>query len=193
MSEHIAAFPLCWPEGRPRCKSRASGAKFGGVSVYGALCKLKDELGLLKAKAIILSTSIPLRNDGLPYSKPPVDGDPGAAAYFQWRTRSYTIACDQYADVASNLRGIALVIEAMRAIERHGSTGMLEQAFTGFMALPSANKPWTTVLGLKEGSSKEEIRTKYRALALERHPDKGGSDTAMAELNVAYEQAMETK
>ena len=34
------------------------------------------------------------------------------------------------------------------------------------------------------------IRAQYRRLSSERHPDKGGSHAAMAELNVAYAAAL---
>jgi DnaJ-class molecular chaperone len=42
------------------------------------------------------------------------------------------------------------------------------------------------VLGLSPADSYEEIKSRYRQLALERHPDRGGSQEKMQELNLAY-------
>lgn len=43
------------------------------------------------------------------------------------------------------------------------------------------------VMGLKPGASIEEIKKQYRVLALQRHPDKGGTEAAFTELNNAYQ------
>jgi DnaJ-domain-containing protein 1 len=71
---------------------------------------------------------------------------------------------------------------------------MLEQAFSGFAALPPAGpKPWREVLGVHGVSgemAREVARTRYRELAAEAHPDRaGGSHERMAEINAAYEAA----
>ena len=42
------------------------------------------------------------------------------------------------------------------------------------------------VLGMSPNDSVENIKTRYRQLALERHPDRGGSVEGMRELNLAY-------
>lgn len=42
------------------------------------------------------------------------------------------------------------------------------------------------VLGLTRGASLDEIKAAYRRLSKQRHPDLGGSNEAMAELNAAY-------
>jgi DnaJ-domain-containing protein 1 len=41
-------------------------------------------------------------------------------------------------------------------------------------------------LGLDPGASLEEIKSAYRALAMEHHPDHGGSVEKMREINAAY-------
>ena len=46
------------------------------------------------------------------------------------------------------------------------------------------------VLGLDRDSSKEEIKMKFRELALENHPDRGGSHEEFIKIREAYEQLM---
>ena len=50
--------------------------------------------------------------------------------------------------------------------------------------------PWQT-LGVRPNAPAAEVRAAYRALALRHHPDAGGSDEAMGELNRAYEMAIQ--
>ncbi|WP_224248696.1 J domain-containing protein [Hyalangium gracile] len=46
------------------------------------------------------------------------------------------------------------------------------------------------VLGVSPLDSPEVVRTRYRELAMERHPDRGGSVEKMRELNEAYERIL---
>jgi hypothetical protein len=41
------------------------------------------------------------------------------------------MARDKYLSVAGNMRSLALVISAMRQMERHGGSYLMERAFTG--------------------------------------------------------------
>ena len=65
---------------------------------------------------------------------------------------------------------------------------MVQQAFTGFIALPS-NSPWE-ILGLKPGASSTEIDAAYREKAKRWHPDAGGNHEQMAKLNAARAELM---
>lgn len=67
---------------------------------------------------------------------------------------------------------------------------MMERAFAGFAAIapPDWKKPWRQVFGVTP-DWRGDIATLYREKARNRHPDAGGSDTLMAELNVAYQEA----
>lgn len=191
MNDQVAAFPLCWPDGWPRTKTRKDG-RFADWTVYTASVKLREELGKMGATGIIVSSSVPLRRDGIPLSQPPVDKDPGVAIYFTWQKKPMCIACDRYTDVADNIRALTLTLEALRAIERHGSTDLLNRAFTGFEALPERSA-WHTVLGVDKSATPAEIDRAYRALAKVKHPDVGGSEHEMAEINAAYEAAKAPK
>jgi DnaJ-domain-containing protein 1 len=42
------------------------------------------------------------------------------------------------------------------------------------------------ILGVRPGATRDEIRSAYRALAMQHHPDDGGSVERMREINLAY-------
>jgi hypothetical protein len=204
------AYPLQWPDGWPRTRSdlredsrlrfkshrRYSGdgsepAPARAVSFDVARKKLCEELDRLGASGVVISTNLPLRSDGLPRADATryrIE-DPGVAVYFTLKKRQMVMACDRYDAPSANLRSVGLAIEAMRQLERHGGGAMLERAFTGFAAIapPSWKKPWREVFGVKP-DWQGDIESLYREKAKHRHPDRGGSDALMAELNVAYEE-----
>jgi hypothetical protein len=72
---------------------------------------------------VILSTNIPLRNDGLPYANSREPNDPGVAVYFRYQKRDLCFACDAYTSVRENAYAIAKTVEALRGIERWGASG----------------------------------------------------------------------
>jgi hypothetical protein len=78
----------------------------------------------------------------------------------------------------------------MRAIERHGGAMILERAFTGFTALPMPNT-WRAVLGFEEADqiTLQDVRDMYRTRSFKHHPDRGGSEAKMKELNWAMAEA----
>lgn len=187
-------YPLHWPPNLKRTQYR-SDALFK-VDFARSRDGLFHELELLGAKSVILSTNVPLRADGLPYANMPEPADPGVAVYFDRRVnaelRPFVIACDTYRRVRWNLRAVAATVEALRAIQRHGASSMLEQAFTGFAALPPARheRPWWETLGVTQAASEEQIRDAHRELAMIHHPDRGGDATRMAEINAARDAAL---
>lgn len=193
----IERYPLTWPTGQPRTTYRQP-AKFD-VDFARSRDELLNSLKLLSTRGVILSTNVPLRQDGLPYSNMPEPRDPGVAVYFdrnvkvdgKWAWKPFVIACDHYSKVRWNVRAVWATVEALRSIRRHGATQMLEQAFTGFAALPPklAEQKWWEVFGISEHASPEEIREIYRLLALENHPDRGGDPVRMAAINKAYDLA----
>jgi hypothetical protein len=177
------AYPLQWPAGKPRTSYPAS-SKFGSRSIDQATNILRREIGLLRGGSPVISTNTKLRLDGLPYSKQAQPIDKGVTVYFALKGRQMCFACDRWDKVQDNIYAIAMTIEALRGIERWGSGSMVEQAFTGFVALPAPEQPHQ-VLGVRPNASVEEIDAAYREKAKATHPDKGGSDAAMARLNWA--------
>jgi hypothetical protein len=87
------------------------------------------------------------------------------------------------------MRSLVLAIEAIRSIERHGGSTMMERAFSGFTALPAPKSCWE-ILGLSPGATAQAIEAQFRAKAKTTHPDLGGSDAAMAELIAARNDAL---
>lgn len=188
MTEKINAYPLQWPPGWPRTQQREQWR--GQVTLPSALADLQKEARLLGITSLVLSSNVTLGSE-----RP---ADPGVVAYGFYDKAQVAIPCDRWATVAGNVRAIAKTIEAMRGMERWGAKQMIRAMFQGFTALPGATagqRDWRTVLGHDPASrplqSREAIMARYRDLAAVRHPDKpGGSTEAMAELNVAKEQAL---
>lgn len=215
----VTAYPLCWPESWPRSRSREAGDQFvtrsqepgqtwmssRPVTYHRARRLLLEELGRLKATAIILSSNIELRLDGEPRAG---EGDrrlsdPGIAVYFTYKGKPMVMATDRYATIAANVRSLGLAIEAMRQPERHGGGQMMERAFAGFTALPppegsKPKRPWWEIMRYpadpaeRELLSVGEIEARYRTLAKKYHPDSGTepSGDLMTELNQAKEDAV---
>lgn len=198
-------YPLTWPLGWPRTpvnlRRRAHfGAKRVGLTKQGltmaqALERLQAELRRLHARAVIISTNVPLRNDGMPYSgAKPADGDPGVAVYFQLHKRPRALASDKWDRVEDNVAAVAAHIAALRAIDRYG-IGTVDQAFAGYLeGLPPAPEhDWWIVLGVPQVAGPEAIRQAFERLAKERHPDVGGSHDEMARLVVARDAGLRAR
>lgn len=199
------AFPLQWPSGRPRtAPAKRRRGKFSTstdsgrgwrdskpLTVADARGRLQRELARIGARLPVISSNVELRLDGAPRSGRPEPEDPGVAVYFQLAGRPHCMPCDTYGRVADNIAAVAAHIKATRAIERHG-VATVSEMFAGFMALPppSAVRPWHAVLGVAPTAGRDEIEAAYRRLARERHPDAGGSDAMMSELNVARAAAL---
>lgn len=192
------AFPLAWPAHRPRTAHRKN-ATFNKKVNNGRYIETKDltladardrlqrELERLGAKSVVLSTNVELRLDGLPRSGQPEPRDPGVALYFQLKGKPHCLPCDTFSRVADNIAALAAHIEASRKIERIGVADVAE-VFVGFAALP-APKHWSEILGVSRSATRTEINEAYRELAKKRHPDRGGSQELMAELNSARDAA----
>jgi hypothetical protein len=189
----VSPFPLYWPLAHPRTRSDLRRRALFQVDFVQARTQLLKELDRLRAGDVVLSSNVPLRRDGLPAVPDREPDDPGVAVYFTRGGRPFVLACDAFERVRWNLRAIGATIEALRAIERHGSTSMLDQAFSGFAQLPASTaRPWRDVLGFKPGPvTREQLQTVYRELARTHHPDRGGDPFAMAAVNVAYQQALQ--
>lgn len=86
-----------------------------------------------------------------------------------------------------NLRVLYLGIESLRLNEARGISDVVREALLQLPAPPTVRDPFE-VLGVRPDAPAEVIEASYRALSKQRHPDHGGSDVAMRELNDAYER-----
>lgn len=181
------AYPLQWPKGWPKTEAakRESGSQFK-QSLAGALSGLREEIRMLGAKNLVLSSNYTLGNE---HPK-----EPGVVAYFEYGGRPVAIPCDRWARVEANVRAIALTIEAMRGMERWGAKHMITAMFSGFTALPAKTGPscWD-VLGVSPEATEDQILNAYRAKAKTAHPDKGGSSEAFDQLSQAKDIALATR
>lgn len=203
MKNETTAFPLCWPVGQSRTPAHKQGkSKFVGGHISKALMELKGEVRRLGGRDLIISSNVPVRQDGMPYAdaaRRRID-DPGVAVYFDLDGQPMCFACDRWWTPWENIHAIAKTIEALRGIERWGSSDMVERSFRGFTALPppAVTEPpkrhWSSVLDVPVGASLEDIAAARNAMAKKYHPDApGGSDDKMAEINAAYDQAKKEK
>lgn len=194
----VEAYPLAWPHGRQRTPDwHRERPKFKATFAAARdelLLEIKRLTGTVRNgdARIVISTNIALRRDGLPLANQRQPDDPGVAVYFLFRGHQRAFACDRWEKVEHNMQAIAKSIEALRGIERWGSGDMLEAAFAGFNALPppaqptEAAKPWHEVLGVQAHATTKDVRTAYRRIAALHHPDRGGSNDAMARVNAAW-------
>lgn len=205
--EKATAFPLCWLLGQKRSAVRVPGS-FEGTpgKILSELYAEIDRLVLgerarnwtLRYDVVISTNARRLKSGELGAAEMQWHhDDPGVAVYFYRKDKPTCIACDRYDRIWKNLRAVQRTIEAMRAIERYGGTGLLDQAFRGFEALPAPGdvraRTWREVFGFDHvrAVTLDEIESRYRKLCKERHPDvPGGSHDAFTELNTARDQAL---
>jgi len=206
----VTRYPLSWPTGwkrtpaqlrtnPPWCRRETRTRDYGNgqtttwttkgeLTVAQAIERLQGELDRLGARDPILSTNLQVRLDGLPRSGQATPTDPGVAIYFTLKGKDRCLACDRWRTVAGNLAALAAHIGALRGIERWG-VGTLDQAFTGYTALPPGEDEWWLVLGVSRAATLDEIEAAYRAKAREAHPDTGGKHNDMTRLNAARDAA----
>lgn len=183
----IDAYPLTWPAGFPRSGSRMEGAF--KTSLAKSLSNVEKSVSGFgkdsgkKIEAMVISSNVSIGN-----VRPT---DPGIAVWFTWDGIQVCIPIDRYTKVEANLQAVHHVVEARRTELRHGGIAIVRATFTGFKALPAPveSRDWRKVLEIGAETSLESARENFRRLSSLRHPDKGGSHNAMAELNLAWQQA----
>ena len=182
------AYPLSWPDGFPRSKSRQSG-KFK-TTLHKAVSNVRKSLDLfaadsgLKIEGVVISS-----NATLGVEKP---ADPGVAVWFHWNGAQVCVPVDRYHLLADNLQAIHHILEARRTELRHGGLAIVKATFAGFKALPAPGGSWRQQFGFAVESRPNlaEVEATFRKLANQFHPDKpGGSTARMAELNAALREA----
>lgn len=190
LDQPTEAYPLTWPLGRPR--TRWPEHSNFDVTLGRAIQDVRKEVNLLGGTQLIISSNMPTRRDGLPYANSSQPADRGVAVYFKYKQKPMCFACDRWNRVEDNMRAIAKTIDALRGISRWGTGDMIQQAFTGFVALPAPEQPWQT-LGLETSNpSREQVEDAYRRLAMKHHPDRGGDAGEMSRINTARDRLLES-
>lgn len=193
--ELINAFPLQWPSGWKRATTPIR-AKFN--CIFGTTRdRIVREIGLMGIGSwnVIISTNVELRRDGLPYSGRSEPPDRGVAVYWFDGNNRRVIACDRWDLVKDNMRAIEKTLDAMRGLDRWGTSEIMDRVFAGFRELPPAGDEmpavddWRMVLGFTpyvDVMNVDILRARYLELANEHHPDRGGDSDKMKLINRAY-------
>lgn len=193
----IYEYPLNWPIGVPRTKYPLR-SRFD-TAEERVKRNLENQLYMMDATSVVVTTNVELRRDGRPYANQRVT-DNGVAVYFKRNGRDQCIACDKWDSIRDNLQAVAKTIEALRGIERWGTGEMVDAAFAGFTAIPASAsggapvvppQPWYDVLQVSPDASREIVEVAYRAMRRKTHPDAGGSEEAFNRVQRAYEEAMQ--
>lgn len=160
---------------------------------------LEKELGHLNAKNVVIEADCPaseIRIDGHLRANAKLRG-PGVVVSFDSSKGPLRFPCDTFTDWQANVRGIALGLEALRAVDRYGVTQHAEQ-YKGWNALPDRTQEtrdakeiaasWMVQQSLDLRLSTPTVakvvgnetirRALYRSLAGLLHPDRRGDDTA---------------
>jgi hypothetical protein len=179
-------------DGRRRSQFKAGWAK--------TLELLDYELMALGATDVIVQAGFrpaDIRMDGWPLGRATPSHPAVIVSLRDGENRPLSFPCDRYDQYADNLRAIALSLEALRAVDRHGVTKRGEQ-YQGFKAL-EAPRPWTiedsaAFVSIKSGTPATVImhdaaswKTAYRVAASTLHPDAGGNPHEWELLNKAKE------
>ncbi|PXY21149.1 molecular chaperone DnaJ [Prauserella muralis] len=116
---------------------------------------------------------------------------PGVALTFTCRHGELTYACDTYEGSAghhavtpgwqANVRAIALSLEALRAVDRHGVAGRGEQ-YAGWRAIEAAapdsfatrDEALRWLQAFTDMTELSDVTTLLRLASLRAHPDRGG-------------------
>lgn len=200
-----SSYPLAWPAGKSVTRSRRRSPFGRNHTVTSGIEDIRRNLKLMGARNVVVTSNLPMRNDGQPSGSAsiPSDVSRGVAVYWTVDNNPHVLACDVYFRVEENLRAIALSLEAMRGIERWGAV-QAAQMFQGFQSLPAgdavvAQRPWRDVLaeggafpaGLPAADQLAIAKARYRRMIQQVHPDAGAAAdmAATQELNQAMADA----
>lgn len=190
------AYPLQWPGGWKRTNpAHRESARFrtrqrSQLTTAEAIERLELELSRLGATLPVLSSNITLTLRGTPRSGE-TPQDPGIALYFTLKSKRLVLACDKWTAAADNIAAIAAHIDTLRGQQRWG-VGTAEQAFAGYVALPSPDQiNWRSILGIPTDTEVNllMVEARYRELAFKHHPERGGSEEQMIQINRARDEA----
>lgn len=97
-----------------------------------------------------------------------------------------TVTVDRFERPVDNLWALAVGLDDIRLNELRGLDDVARQVYQALPAPTKRRDPYE-VLGVRPDAPAEVVEASYKALAKRLHPDVGGSDEAMRELNEAME------
>ena len=96
--------------------------------------------------------------------------------------KEMSLSMDKQNRARDNFRVLFLVVQALRLNEARGMADVMREAYLQISAPVRQRDPYE-VLGVRPDSPIEVIEGAYKALARSAHPDAGGSEARMKELN----------
>lgn len=117
--------------------------------------------------------------------------DESALIIFYVNDEKHELKCSRFQRYRQNLRALYLILDELRLAHERGILSELARAAVAFLpagSVETRKRPWYEVLQVTPTTSPEVAKASYQALAKQRHPDGGGSDEAMRELNAAWEE-----
>jgi hypothetical protein len=115
-----------------------------------------------------------------------VRGD--AEVEFETNGRRTVLTCSEFPTYQQNIRAVFFVLDALRLADQRGILPQLRDAAIALLPPgPAAARPAYEVLGISPNTPLEIAEAAYKVLARKVHPDAGGTDSAMRELNEAIE------
>lgn len=169
-----------WSKVRPTAGNRSSPFS---ASFTSTIELLATELRALGATNVVLELDIQereLRNDGLPRANAR-PSHPAVAISFESRFGPLRYETCEYAGSYwrggeawhANLRAIALSMQALRAVDRHGVSKRGEQ-YQGWRALPQSTDPTETMTAEQAETFLAQWDGDWKRAAHDVHPDHGG-------------------
>jgi len=170
------------------------------VDWMGTLRLLERELEHLDAENVVLQMAVTqrdIRQDGWIRANARPE-HPGVILSFESRFGPLSYPCDTYTEWQANVRAIAVSLEWLRGVDRHGVSKRGEQ-YRGWGALPPAGGTTATMtartaaeilVDVEELGGEAElllrdpaaVKLTYREAAKKAHPDKHGGDTQRFQL-----------
>lgn len=103
------------------------------------------------------------------------------------RGKPITLKMGSQSRAVDNLRVLFLAVEAMRLNEKRGIGEIIEQAYLQLAGPTQERSPWE-ILGIFPGLPVSVAEAMYKEKAKTAHPDRGGSQEEMRQLNDAIEK-----
>ncbi len=110
-----------------------------------------------------------------------------AAVMFSINGRDQVFRCDRFDDAETNLRAIYLTLEPTRLAAQRGILEELASLAVAMLPAGKFSRPAWEVLGISQDSQLDVAETVWRMKAKTSHPDKGGTEEQMTELNEALD------